>query len=64
MLVPPAMKRLFCLMKEKNALGRFAPSALPHYYDKFRVADSVCPKAPWQLDRKKYSCCCYYYREP
>ena len=31
MLVRPAMKRLFCL-KEKNGLGRFAPSALPHYY--------------------------------
>ena len=31
MLVRPAMKRLFCL-KAKNGLGRFAPSALPHYY--------------------------------
>ena len=30
MLVRPAMKRLFCL-KAKNGLGRFAPSALPHY---------------------------------
>ena len=30
MLVRPAMKRLFCLMA-KNTLGRFAPSALPHY---------------------------------
>ena len=27
----PAMKRLFCL-KAKNGLGRFALSALPHYY--------------------------------
>ena len=31
MLVRPAMKRLFCL-KAKNGLGRFAPSALPHYH--------------------------------
>ena len=30
MLVRPAMKKLFCL-KAKNALGRFAPSALPHH---------------------------------
>ena len=30
MLVRPAMKRLFCL-KTKNGLGRFGPSALPHY---------------------------------
>ena len=30
MLVRPAMKRLFC-PKAKNGLGRFAPSALPHY---------------------------------
>ena len=30
MLVRLAMKRLFCL-KAKNGLGRFAPSALPHY---------------------------------
>ena len=30
MLVRPAMKRLFCL-KAKKGLGRFAPSALPHY---------------------------------
>ena len=29
-LVRPARKRLFCL-KAKNGLGRFAPSALPHY---------------------------------
>ena len=32
MRVRPAMKRPFCL-KEKNRLGRFAPSALPHYYE-------------------------------
>ena len=32
MLVRPAMKRLFGL-KAKNGLGRFAPSALPHYHD-------------------------------
>ena len=31
MLVRPAMKSFFCL-KAKNGLGRFAPSALPHYY--------------------------------
>ena len=31
MLVRPAMKRLFC-PQAKNGLGRFAPSALPHYY--------------------------------
>ena len=31
MLVRPAMKRIFYL-KAKNGLGRFAPSALPHYY--------------------------------
>ena len=33
MLVRPViiMKRLFCL-NAKNGLGRFAPSALPHYY--------------------------------
>ena len=31
MLVRPAMKRLFCL-KAKKGIGRFAPSALPHYY--------------------------------
>ena len=31
MLVRPARKRLLCL-KAKNVLGRFAPSALPHYY--------------------------------
>ena len=31
MLVRPVMKRLYCL-KAKNGLGRFAPSALPHYY--------------------------------
>ena len=31
MLVRPARKRLFCL-KAKNGLGRFAISALPHYY--------------------------------
>ena len=30
MLVRPAMKRLFFL-KSKNVLGRFVPSALPHY---------------------------------
>ena len=30
MLVRPSMKRLFCL-KAKNGLGRFAPSAFPHY---------------------------------
>ena len=30
MLVRPVMKRLFRL-KAKNSLGRFAPSALPHY---------------------------------
>ena len=30
MLVRPAMKGLFCL-KAKNNLGRFAPSALPHF---------------------------------
>ena len=32
MLVRPAMKSFFCL-KAKNGLGRFAPSALPNYYD-------------------------------
>ena len=30
----PGMKRLFCLMA-KNGLGRFAPSALPHYEEAF-----------------------------
>ena len=30
-LVRPARKWLFC-RKAKNGLGRFAPSALPHYY--------------------------------
>ena len=30
----PGMKRLFCL-KAKNGLGRFAPSALPHYEEAF-----------------------------
>ena len=38
MLVRPAMKRLFCL-KAKNGLGRFAPSALPHYY-KWNIAQA------------------------
>ena len=37
MLVRPAMKRLFCL-KTKNGLGRFAPSALPHYNQPARLA--------------------------
>ena len=36
MLVRPAMKRLFCL-KAKNGLGRFAPSALPHYQKMYVV---------------------------
>ena len=40
MLVRPAMKRLFCL-KAKNGLGRFAPSALPHYYLLFLLR-SIC----------------------
>ena len=31
LLVRPAMKRL-SFLKAKNGLGRFAPSALPHYY--------------------------------
>ena len=30
----PGMKRLFC-QKAKNGLGRFAPSALPHYEEFF-----------------------------
>ena len=36
MLVRPAMKRLFCL-KAKNGLGRFAPSALPHYKKRYNI---------------------------
>ena len=32
------MKRLFCL-KAKNALGRFAPSALPHYNSSTAAVD-------------------------
>ena len=45
MLVRPAMKMLFCL-KAKNGLGRFAPSALPHYNTKNglgRFAPSALP---------------------
>ena len=32
----PGMKRPFCL-KAKNRLGRFAPSALPHYYTQVQL---------------------------
>ena len=42
MLVRPAMKRLFFL-KAKNGLGRFAPSALPHYHTGREVNEARGP---------------------
>ena len=51
MLVRPVMKRLFYL-EAKNGLGRFAPSALPHYTyphtgDQARSFE-IDSAAPWQ----------------
>ena len=43
-LVRPARKRLFCL-KAKNGLGRFAPSALPHYDYQKKVCGGGCQPA-------------------
>ena len=42
MLVRPAMKRLFFL-KATNGLGRFAPSALPHYHTGREVNEARGP---------------------
>ena len=50
MLVRPDMKRLFCL-KAKNELGRFAPSALPHYYA------STCTLCVDALQARPTKCC-------
>ena len=51
-----AMKRLFCL-KAKNGLGRFAPSALPHYntmYTRFFLhSPAFFPVAVGLLSRSK-----------
>ena len=48
MLVRPAMKRLFCL-KAKNGLGRFAPSALPHYNEEIVHEEIIVETLPPQL---------------
>ena len=48
MLVRPAMKRLFFL-KAKNGLGRFAPSALPHYNEEIVHEEIIVETLPPQL---------------
>ena len=49
----PGMKRLFCL-KATNGIGRFAPSALPHYLDKSSVirVDASYVSATVLVERK------------
>ena len=42
-LVRPARKRLFC-PKAKNGLGRFAPSALPHYNSRLNSGFNILEK--------------------
>ena len=49
-LVRPARKRLFYL-KAKNGLGRFAPSALPHYNFVWSVSSPGEKKASFLLCR-------------